>query len=460
MESTAIVVPATMLIRLSLIALYLPVVCLGVSLLFPRLSSGAKVLLTCLLIGQISLILLNLEAKPDSSPEKWLWWEDGEWNVFAAFSSLQMALVGVLAMATSGRDPERIAWRRLYFGALGLVFLFIALDDFTGVFKSAFDRPSEPWKQGYRLLGAATAGLTILMALRARQGARIWYLCLLLGLSLIGTGGLAIDNLSRYCGMLGIIRLDGCLTYETLEEGMEMLGTWLSLLAVLGLFSGSVNRPPFLLRRVPISIVALLAGLLFSYSLQLPQEVRRLALQYELANHSQTASVGYESSLSLLGFRTDRHKGTFAVGLYLSSASDNIAGGQLGFSIHLVDQVTGDSVAGLDTRAGGKRWIWIFDTENSSTFRQWMEIEQVPRASVNRALWIVLTVWREDDGEFIRQRVLASDLQLLDETQVVLGELVREAKCLRHRSYHWRAMTMASRWQPWNYRNAPRRATC
>ncbi len=45
-------------------------------------------------------------------------------------------------------------------------------------------------------------------------------------------------------------------------------------------------------------------------------------------------------------------------------------------------------------------------------------------APANRALWIVLTVWREIEGEFEEQHVLAGDLQLLDETQVVLGELV------------------------------------
>ena len=53
-----------------------------------------------------------------------------------------------------------------------------------------------------------------------------------------------------------------------------------------------------------------------------------------------------------------------------------------------------------------------------------MYIESPPGAPVNRALWVVLTHWRERDGDFVRQQVLASDLELLDETQVVLGELV------------------------------------
>ncbi len=428
MEGAHWVVSAQMLMRLYMILLYFPAVCLGASLLYPRLSTRAKVLSTAMLIVQVLFALLTLETEPASSLEKRLWYVDGEGNVFSAFAALQMALVGLLALAVSRRDSETTAWRRLYFIGLGLVFLFIAMDDYTGLFKSSLYTPWVKWKQGYRILGAATAALTLAMALRARPGDRIWYVCLLLGLSLIGTAGLEIDNMSRYCGVLGIFRLDDCLTYQPLEEGMEALGTWLSLLAVLGLFSGSRYQPPFRPRRALVPILVFVAGLLASYALQLPQELRRLALRYELANHSQAASVSFESGLRLLSFRTDRHKGTFAVGLYLSSAPHSFVGGQMGFSLHLVDQVSGESVAGLDARAGDKGGVWLFDTEESAIYRQWLEIEQIPKDQANRALWIVLTVWSERDGEFIRQRVLASDLKQLGEAQVVLGELVREAE--------------------------------
>ena len=57
-------------------------------------------------------------------------------------------------------------------------------------------------------------------------------------------------------------------------------------------------------------------------------------------------------------------------------------------------------------------------------YRQLMEVEIPPQTPSNRALWIVLTIWREQEGDFVRQKVLSSDHQLLDDTQVVLGELV------------------------------------
>ena len=56
-----------------------------------------------------------------------------------------------------------------------------------------------------------------------------------------------------------------------------------------------------------------------------------------------------------------------------------------------------------------------------------MEVDIPPQTQVNRALWVVLTLWRDKRGEIVRQKIVASDLQLLNDTQVVLGELVLPA---------------------------------
>ena len=50
-------------------------------------------------------------------------------------------------------------------------------------------------------------------------------------------------------------------------------------------------------------------------------------------------------------------------------------------------------------------------------------MEIPPQAAPNRALYAVLKVWREKDGEYVHQRIIDSDHPLLDDTQVVLGEL-------------------------------------
>ena len=56
-----------------------------------------------------------------------------------------------------------------------------------------------------------------------------------------------------------------------------------------------------------------------------------------------------------------------------------------------------------------------------------MEVEIPSQTAANRALSVVLTLWHDINGEFLRQKVLSSDLKLLGETQVLLGELVLPA---------------------------------
>ena len=56
-----------------------------------------------------------------------------------------------------------------------------------------------------------------------------------------------------------------------------------------------------------------------------------------------------------------------------------------------------------------------------------MEVAFPAQAPVNRAFWIVLSLLREADAGDLGQRILSSDRQLLDDTQVALGELVLPA---------------------------------
>ena len=122
------------------------------------------------------------------------------------------------------------------------------------------------------------------------------------------------------------------------------------------------------------------------------------------------------------GYRIDSGEEAVLIRLYASGRPWNYI--WLGYSIHLVDRVSGESVASLDEWADRRHGFWLLGPDYMSIYRQWMELEIPPAATANRALWVVLTLWREQDGEYVRQKVLASDHQLLDDTQVVLGELV------------------------------------
>ena len=49
-------------------------------------------------------------------------------------------------------------------------------------------------------------------------------------------------------------------------------------------------------------------------------------------------------------------------------------------------------------------------------------------APTNRALWVVMSVWRKNGEDFVYQKVLESDRRLLSDTQVVVDELVLRAE--------------------------------
>ena len=95
----------------------------------------------------------------------------------------------------------------------------------------------------------------------------------------------------------------------------------------------------------------------------------------------------------------------------------------------MVDQVRGGkSVVSSDNWADHQFGFWLLGPDYAPLYREWIEVVFPPQVPVNRALWAVLTLWRKIDGEFMPQAVLSSDHRLLDETQVVLGELVLPAK--------------------------------
>ena len=60
--------------------------------------------------------------------------------------------------------------------------------------------------------------------------------------------------------------------------------------------------------------------------------------------------------------------------------------------------------------------------------KQRISVELPPEAPDNRALWVVLTTWRQEGEEYVRQKIISSDHQLLDDSQVVLSELVLPAE--------------------------------
>ncbi|MCY3832177.1 MAG: hypothetical protein OXG85_04110 [Chloroflexi bacterium] len=401
------------------VLLYAPVGVIVYWRLIPRLCPPGKRLANVMLAAQLLVTVLSLAIQPASVYEKWLWtfsswnWNESEWNIPATLASTQLALVGGVALLTAWFTWRRSRLNGLYYVAVGLVFVYLALDEFFALHENL---PN--WSSYYILLGVAIAVATMLVAARSPRPAWLWCICLLVGLATSATGAMVFDVFPVACGNVALLPIEDCIYSSYIEESLEYIGIWLVLVAMLGLLCHSAPALPRRARRALYAMPALWIFLLLLNS---------LAPHLELPLTADTAEVQLESGVRLRGFHVDSKSGeALRLRLYASAMQADYLG--LGYSLHLVDQATGESAAGQDEWANRQHSIWLFGPDYSPVYRQWMEVRITPSTPTNRALWIVLTLWRERDGAFVRQKILSSELPLLDDKQVILGELVLPAE--------------------------------
>ena len=382
--------------------------------LMPLLNVSANRLAVAMLLAQIVLVGLGFFHQSTSKFDSWLWDLDIEYNAFSTLATIQFALVGLLAILTGSIGPAAPAWRRLYFAGLGLLFLILAYDEYHGLRSGV-----SGWQIPYVSLGLGVVVATALIASRSPRDARRLFVWFLIGLALSSAGAILLDAVPCDQGALGPWRVDihECLRIIVpIEEILEVLGVWLTLVAVLGHYSIAAPAPSGRTRGLLYALPFVCGLALIANSLAPHLESRLLA---------QPAHAQFKADIALRGFRIDRYANEVALRLYVSAPQAAYLG--LGYSIHLVDQVSGESVAGSDEWADLQHSIWPFGADYSPLYRQSMRLSVSPEAPVNRAYWIVLTLWRRNQGEFKRQKVLSSDLRLLDDRQVVLQELALPA---------------------------------
>lgn len=407
MDSGTIFVSIGALNRVFIALLYLLVVVIGYRWLAPRLLPEFKVLAGVMLALTALVTFWSLEWQPASNFEHWLRVFTEEYNAPATLASIQLALIAATALFAAGPAKARSAALRAYFVAVGLVFIYFALDEYF-----AFHERYPYWEHQYAVVGAAIVIATIALAKRSSRRARVWHGCLLVGLALTAAGGIGLELSPKACGELGFFRFKGCLLFFYMEEALEFVGGWLVLVALLGHLSSREPIPRAGLRRFLFAFPALWLLLILLITL-----IPRIELRF----FAQPAAVKFEPGLRLHGYRID---GALFL-LYASANFEDYSG--LGYSIHLVDQISGESVASLDRWASRQELFWLFGPDYAPLYRQWMQLELPPSPPVNRALWAVLTLWRRQDGEFVRQSISESDHEQLAENQLVLTELVLPA---------------------------------
>ncbi len=403
------------LIWLYIFLLYVPLCLLVYRRLSPSLSPTSKRLTIGMLTAQVLVMVLSLAIRPTSLFQEWLWKLGAEWNIPSALASAQLALVAFVALLTAWLTRTIPAWQRLYLLGLGLIFLFLGLDEFFD-FRIFIDN----LRGHYMTVGAAMVVATIIVAVRSPRRSWIWQICLLLGLSIVAVGGLVFDVSSDFCGTIGFLRPSGgCLEPDYFEESLEILGVWLALIALLGQFSRIVPCPHPRVRHA-LYVAPVLWILVVARASPVPD------VPYQKFGYGiQPALVRFESEEYLYGYHIERKDEAVGFQLYSYPWGSNDIG--LGYSIHLVDQTRGGSVASRDNLLKRDRSFQLFGDNFVRVYAQEIEIEFPPEAPVNRALWVVLTLWRQRDDEYARQKVLSSDLPLLGESQVILGELVLPA---------------------------------
>ena len=406
MENALIVISAEGLNRIFVFALAAPVCLFAFRRLIPRLSPASKILASVALLAQGLAVLIALGLLPVQNDMYWLWDLQREYNIPSTFASTQLALVGSLALGTAWLLRARSSWQSLYLVAAGITFLFMALDEYYALHEQV-----PTWKRYYAALGAMLVLAALLVARRSPKSAWIWYFCFSLGLAMAGSGAVFIELMPVSCGAMGILHVEGCIDFALWEESIEFLGVWLALLAMLGSFAGAMPTPKLRIRHLRIVVPAV-------WILSLALNARIPGFESQLL--AQPASVEYEISVRLRGYRIDSAAGQ--VRLYIASKRGKLEG--LGYTLELVDPESGEAVASQSQPAARHSRYWMPNPGALLLYPQWLQLELPALGTPGRAYWLVLTLWRKAAETQTPLRVLASDRQLLSDTQVVLGEFV------------------------------------
>ncbi len=395
------------LIRVSVFVMYALVGAVCYRRLYARLSPFCGRLAAGMLLAQAAVIFLAIPQHPSSIFDQWLWDVHEEGNIPATLASAQLALVAGVALIAAWLARTRPGWQRLYLAGIGLVFLFVARDEYVSM-----QERIDNWERFYIALGALVAAATAVVAYRSARCARVWHVCLLSGLALSAAGAIPLESNPLFCGRWDFLPLDGCHWTHYYEESLEFLGIWLVLVGLLGQLSEAAQTPRRLLRAFLLALPPLWILLLMLGSL-LPR--------LELAFVAKPADVQFESGLRLRGTSINQHDIGINLWLYAESRTPDYL--DQGYTIHIVDQDSGAAILSWDAPIADPPAGILLAPARDHIYRQHLTLNLPPDLPGEREYWLTLSAWRASAGVQLTQKILSSDLTARDAEQIILAAL-------------------------------------
>lgn len=93
-----------------------------------------------------------------------------------------------------------------------------------------------------------------------------------------------------------------------------------------------------------------------------------------------------------------------------------------GYSLRIVDRDSGAAFVNWDAPIADPPAGILLAPARDHIYRQQLALDFPPDLPSDRGLWLMLTLWRDEAGRQVTQKILSSDLTTLDDKQVILAE--------------------------------------
>ena len=370
-----------------------------------------------LLVFTVNLALLILDAlssqfyDSSSAPS---WSLDGEHNIPAYYSTILFSSVALVALLVSLFAKRLNLYQRSYWLAIGLMYYFFSADELSQLHDQYIQISNF-----YIVWGVLLTIGTIAYWRAEREIGKRYLSMFLLGLALSALGGLFLDKVPICFPSL---TSQPCIAINYyIEEILELAGNGIILVALLGYASESISTYP----RQKLLGLALSLSLIWPVLPITGMFIDVILPVVDLQFRAQKISVQLnEAPVQVLGYWQNwvDFASKRKIQHYLFHRTDPAQFGSFGLSYAVLDQSTLEVVAKADHWSDRKTTLRTIQGIHRQSETLTIPATAAPR---NRALWLALSFWyQDDDGAYHNYTIAESDQPLLSERQVILSEFV------------------------------------